>query len=67
VPWQFAHAGVLLTRSPLLMLGATTLADSAFALNAIVFGSVGGDALGLTLRLSVTAISFYMLVAAASS
>ena len=64
---QFAGAGALRTRGPLVMLGASVISGSVFALNALVFGSVAAFALGLCFQLSVAAISFYTLVATASS
>jgi hypothetical protein len=64
---QFARAGALRTRGTLVMLGASTMSGSLFALNALMFGSVAPYALGLCLQLSVAAISFYTLVATASS
>jgi hypothetical protein len=63
----FARAGALRARGPMVMLGASIISGSVFALNALVFGSVAAFALGLCVQLSVAAISFYTLVATASS
>jgi hypothetical protein len=50
-----------------VLLVPGVLATSLFALNALVFGSIAAYALGLGIQLSVAAISFYTLVAAASA
>jgi hypothetical protein len=64
---QLARAGVLRSRAGVVLVVPGVLATSVFALNALVFGSVAAYALGLSIQLSVAAISFYTLVAAASS
>ena len=64
---QFVRAGVFFRRGTLIMLTASVLAGSLFALNALALGSVAPYALGLSFQMSVAAISFYTLIAAASS
>ena len=63
---QLYRAGGLRTRSGRLLFVPGIAALLLFAANALVFGSVAVYALALCVQLSVAAISFYQLVAAAS-
>ena len=64
---QLYHAGGLQTWGGRLLFVPGTAALLLFALNALLFGSVAVYALALCIQLSVAVISFYQLVAAASS
>jgi len=64
---QLTRAGAFRTRGVQLMFGASLGSLLLFASNAVVFGSVAVYALALCLQLSVAAMSFYTLVASASS
>jgi hypothetical protein len=64
---QFLKTDAVRTRSGQLLFALGPLACLLFALNAIVFASVAVYALALCVQLSVAVISFYTLVAAASS
>jgi len=64
---QLIRAGAFRTRGVQLMFGASVASFLLFASNALVFGSVAAYALALCLQLSVAAISFYTLIASASS
>ena len=63
---QLYGAGGLRTWSGRLLFAPGIAALLLFAANAVVFGSVAVYALALCVQLSVAAISFYQLVAAAS-
>jgi hypothetical protein len=65
--WQISRVGALATRSGLVLLLLGSLTCLLFAANALVFVSAGVYALALCLHLSVAAISFYTLIAGASS
>jgi len=64
---QLDRLGVLRTRGMIPIIAAGPIACALFALNALVFVSVGVYALALCVQLLVPVISFYTLVAASSS
>ncbi len=64
---QFLKTDAFRTRSGQLLFVLGPLACLLFAANAIVFASVAVYALALCLQLSIAVISFYTVVAAASS
>jgi hypothetical protein len=64
---QLLRAGGPRTRSAVVLFVAGPLACLLFAGNAVIVGSVALYALALCVQLSVAVISFYTLVAAASS
>ena len=64
---QLDRLGVLRTRGMIPILLAGPVACALFALNALVFVSVGVYALALCVQLLVPVISFYTLVSASSS
>lgn len=63
---QLYHAGALRTWSGRLLFVPGITATLLFAANALLFGSVAVFALALCVQLSVSVLSFYQLVAAAS-
>ena len=64
---QFLKTDAIRTRSGQLLFVLGPLAVALFAANAIVFASVAVYAVGLCVQLSVAVVSFYSVVAAASS
>jgi hypothetical protein len=64
---QMLRVGAFASRTPRVLFLLGPLACLLFAANALVFASAGVFALALCLQLSVAAISFYSLVASASS
>jgi hypothetical protein len=62
---QMARAGAALTPSSLVLFGLGPTATLLFWVNAFGFASVAVYALALCIQLSVAAVSFYSLVAAA--
>jgi hypothetical protein len=64
---QFFRSGAIHTRSGKLLVVMGPAAVLLFGANALVFGSVAVYALALCVQLSVAAVSFYTLVAAALS
>jgi hypothetical protein len=64
---QFVKTDAFRTRSGRLLFVLGPLAWLLFAANAIAFASVAVYALALCIQLSVAVISFYTIVAAASS
>ena len=64
---QLYRAGAYRTWGGRLLVAPGVAATLLFAVNAVVFGSVAVYALALCVQLSVAVISFYQLVAAASS
>ena len=64
---QFLKTDAIRTRSGQLLFVLGPLACLLFAVNAIVFASVAVYALALCVQLSVAVLSFYSVVAAASS
>jgi len=64
---QLYHAGALRTWGGRLLVAPGVTATLLFAVNALLFGSVAVYALALCVQLSVAVISFYQVVAAASS
>ena len=64
---QFIKTDAIRTRSGQLLFVLGPLAVLLFATNALVFGSVAIYALALCVQLSIAVLSFYSLVAAASS
>jgi hypothetical protein len=64
---QFLKTDAFLTRSGKLLFALGPLACLLFAANAVVFASVAVYAAALCVQLSVAVISFYSVVAAASS
>ncbi|MBI2780681.1 MAG: hypothetical protein HYX55_02640 [Chloroflexi bacterium] len=64
---QFLRTSAFQTRSGKLLFVLGPLACLLFAANAIVFASVAVFALALCVQLSVAVLSFYTVVAAASS
>lgn len=64
---QFLKTDAMHTRSGRLLFVLGPLACLLFAANAIAFGSVAVYALALCVQLSVAVLSFYSVVAAASS
>jgi len=64
---QFLRTDAIRTRSGQLLFALGPLAVLLFAANALVFASVAVYAVALCAQLSVAVLSFYTLVAAASS
>src|SRR6185369_10555739 len=64
---QFLKTDAIRTRSGQLLFVLGPLAVALFAANAIVFASVAVYAVALCVQLSVAVVSFYSVVAAASS
>jgi hypothetical protein len=64
---QFLRTDAIHTRSGQLLFVLGPLAVALFAANAIVFASVAVYAVALCVQLSVAVVSFYSVVAAASS
>lgn len=64
---QFLNTDAIRTRSGQLLFALGPLACLLFAANAIVFASVAVYAVALCVQLSVAVLSFYTVVAAASS
>lgn len=64
---QLVRAGGLRTWSSRLLFVPGILSWLLFAANALVLGSLAAYALALCIQLSVSVMSFYQLVAAASS
>lgn len=64
---QMLRAGALVSRAAWVMVVAGPIALALFAANALYFMSDGIYALALCVQLSVAALSFYSLVASASS
>ena len=64
---QFLRTDAIRTRSGQLLFALGPLAWVLFAANALVFASVAVYAVALCVQLSVAVLSFYSLVAAASS
>jgi hypothetical protein len=64
---QFLRTDAIRTRSGQLLFVLGPLAVALFAANAIVFASVAVYAAALCVQLSVAVVSFYSVVAAASS
>ena len=64
---QLYQAGALRTWGGRLLVAPGVTATLLFAVNALLLGSVAMYALALCVQLSVAVISFYQLVAAASS
>ncbi len=64
---QLYRAGALRTWGGRLLVAPGVTATLLFAMNALLLGSVAVFALALCVQLSVAVISFYQLVAAASS
>jgi hypothetical protein len=64
---QLVRAGGPVTRTALVLFALGPTATLLFWANAIAFGSVAVYALALCIQLSVAAVSFYSLVAAAQT
>jgi hypothetical protein len=64
---QLLRAGAFRTWSGRLLFTPAVIAWLVFAANALVLGSLAAYALALCIQLSVSVISFYQLVAAASA
>lgn len=62
---QFVRAGMIRSRSAVVLFALGPAAALLFWLNALVFASVAVYALALCIQLSVAAISFYTLVSTA--